>query len=46
MAKLEVGNIIIIFDERSEWASRVARSMLKELKRSYRRGERRWRRET
>lgn len=43
MARIEVGNVTIYYNEKSEWASRVAVSMLRELEKNCRRGWR-WRR--
>ena len=42
MARVEVGNITIYYNEKSEWAEKVVRMMVREL---VRRGGRRWRRE-
>ena len=44
MGRLEAGNVVIIYDDRSEWARSVAYLILRELRRKAR-GERRWRRE-
>ena len=38
MARVEVGNITIYYNEKSEWASRVVRMMVRELVK----GGRRW----